>query len=110
MDSQTNETQPKFFPLHCPHCGSEHLVFVSEYHKFISFRIARGFVSFAIIILALLTIPNLFLEPDRTPIAAPFLIIAMIAWGFLSLRILVGESKTHTKVICRDCGLIWLID
>lgn len=107
-------------PIKCPHCKSQNLTFVSEYHKALILRIIRNVL---IAIAAMLIILNTYFviqdqlsdnkaykyidswsEPS---FVAVICILLMIGIG-LTIFINITESKTHVRAICRDCGNVWI--
>lgn len=108
--------QKKYNPIACPHCRSQNLAFVAEYHKELGLR---GFESFLQIFLwfiiiigiaqnILPSLPNFEFDLEEL---WPFIIasiILYIAKKIIQHRIIVAESKTHIQSICKDCGHFWL--
>ncbi len=97
-------------PICCPQCGSRNLAFVGEYHKYLGTRIASYIV---LGVLAFLCYGHFwdFLHGGTSHSTHTFFTACFaIAFIVLQIVILVNESKTHTKAICRDCGHIWLLD
>lgn len=111
MTENQNENQaisPKIVPITCPVCGSKNLVFVTEYHKAFGLKIVEIIlVAFFLAYFVIATIPELIRGSF-----APDLIIILLPILMISFRIMIVciENRTHVKVICKDCGNIWLLD
>lgn len=118
-------------PIRCKHCGSTYVEFVSEYHRCLGARILRGIARIfmwyhavsAFLFWQLLKPANVIgqifthlsekdIENAATNAARSGLYALLIGALVLvlDLIILLKESKTHVKLICRDCGEIYRID
>lgn len=102
-------TNPVYGQVKCPHCGSTHIEFLTEYHRCIGMRVIC--IIFAALFVFFI-VGYLFSMP--TGENREFSIAAMIVSGFFvvafTIAIWIKESKTHVQAVCRDCGNIWLLN
>lgn len=95
-------------PIKCPHCGSLKLEFVSESHKCGVLRFITAIVLVIIAYTTMDTLISIFLDPENVHFEPWFFFI--IVYAVLKIIIDAKESRTHVQGICRDCGLIWLLN
>lgn len=97
-------------PICCPQCGSRNLAFVGEYHKCLGLRIASYIILGFLAVLCYGHLWDFVRGVGSDTMHTFFTACFAIAFIVLQIIILVNESKTHAKAICRDCGQIWLLD
>jgi hypothetical protein len=96
--------QAEIRPIVCPHCGSKNLAYVSEYHKSIVGRIFTAiFLFLSIVLIGSSMLGN---NSNTNSIATAFSAATLLFY----VMVLIIESRTHVKAICKDCGNIWLLD
>ena len=100
------EEKPIRRNLRCPHCKSDDLAFVTEYHQA---NALRFFEMLCIAILIFTVISNL---PDLSKINSMLsvLLLTSISWLIFHAARCFVESKTHVQAICRVCGELWLLN
>ncbi len=133
-----NETQKRH--LRCPHCKSDDLAFVTEYHCAHVLRFFEVLCTVYLVILIFVNLGNLIPwslgEINKSPsytstqtinISPPTyttsdqeeekiepitiaLVVLAIALGIFKLARHYVESKTHVQAICRTCGNLWLLN
>ena len=108
LNSTTN-TVPNQIALRCPHCGSTHIEFVTEYHKCIWLRLICSALLTITAILFLSYLASTIIGKDTD---GELLLIIFIGISYLLVQAAVfyTESKTHVQGVCRACGHIWLLN
>lgn len=96
-------------PVKCPHCGSTHIEFVTEYHKCIWLRLL---VAILVVIMSIFLVRYLIAEIGGADSSDEMqrLVIFAVLYVLFQLAVWITESKTHIQGICRDCGNIWLLN
>lgn len=117
--SQPKATKPNTgSPIVCPNCKNHNLAFIAEYHRNLGLRIIRTLVLAVIIGLAAYTTFSMFsqlIHEEGDIFSDNFTQIIILAYCgivylILSIMISTQESRTHTKVICKDCGHVWIYE
>ena len=105
-------------PIVCPNCKSHNLAFIAEYHRSIGLRIIRTIVLAVIIGLGAYTTFSMFSmlfhgeDSIFSDNQVQIIILAYFGIMYITLSIIIScqESRTHTKVICKDCGHVWIYE
>ncbi len=99
-------------PILCPHCKSDQLAFITEYHKALMFRMIRNIMVAVCLIVALSSLYQCFTDPLTFADSIKYYIImeSVLLGGIVVFQFAItyAESRTHTKVICRACGNVWI--
>ena len=104
--SNTTNTVPNQIELRCPHCGSTHIEFVTEYHKCIWLRLICNAFLIIISILFVSYLANAIIGRDADG-ELPLIIFIGILYLLIQAVVFYTESKTHVQGVCRACGHIW---
>lgn len=109
VDKKIVLDNPNYKPIVCPRCGSRNIAFVTEYHKAIAAKV------FLILFVAALIINygDMLIRGITFQNADASLLIEFLLGAFalaLTIYIFVEESKTHVQGICRNCGVLWLLN
>ena len=97
-------------PIRCRHCGSTNLAFVSDQHKCLSARFVAKLAIIVAVVLFIFDLSTLFSSNGINDSSYITYIICAIVYVICQIGITIAESKTHIRVICRDCGYIWIHD
>lgn len=108
--------QKQINPIVCPECGSRELAYIPEYHKCIGTRIllflnkiviiVTGFMYLLFIIDDIFSLPNTSVDFEWVYA----LVISAFTYLLFYVHIIETESRTHVKIICKDCGHTWLLE
>ena len=106
----TNQENPEYKPITCPHCGGKNIALITEYHKCVFPKILATLFLIGAFISAWSILLNQFSDSNNDGKNILFLLMSIAGYFVVQCYIFYTESKTHVQGICRDCGKIWLIN
>lgn len=109
VDKKIVLENPNYKPIICPRCGSRNIAFVTEYHKAIAAKIILYLLAVVIIFNSVDMIVRGITTENADASLIVEIVLLLIAFG-LAIRVIIEESKTHVQGICRNCGVLWLLN
>lgn len=95
-------------PVRCRCCGSTNLAFISDQHKCLSARFIALITIIVAVVLFIFDLSALFSNNEMNDSSYAIYIICAVVFLICQIIITIVESKTHIRVVCRDCGRTWL--